>query len=457
MTAMPRSIRGRIALVAAFTSTIGAIILALMFSAVVSSDVLDRARADVRAEVDNLVVQLGLGMSPEDLPLETSADGTLVRLTDQTTGQVIAMSPIVEAERTADENSRRLDVTVRTDPSFFPAGSRLLVSATAQTRFGPVLVEAARNDTFVDVTRDSVLRNAALVSPVGIAAVTLLAWVLAGRALSPVATMTEQASKIDDLHRGDRIPVPDTSDEIAQLADVLNQMLGRFEEARTREEALVSDVAHELRTPLAALRTRIDAAMGDAPESAHLAAASGQVDRLGALIRGVLDVSRLEDSTRTTPEERSIDLGQLVQRALVDYQPNRVSMEVAPMAAPVRGDPELLTRVVTNLVDNALYHGATRVHARVTASNGHCHLRVDDDGPGIAPHDRVRVFDRFVQLDESRSAGHGGVGLGLAIVRATVNRYGGVVTIGDGELGGARFDVELPRASGDLSEDRNSD
>lgn len=445
MKLLPRSIRARISLVAAAGATAAAILGTFAFAAIAVGELADRIRDDVALAVDQVAVALIRGTPVEDVPLPPRADGTQIRIVDPATAEVLAASPaVVVFERMEGEGQRSVELGLRAGPEVFPATSPLRATVAVTTPGGRDLqVEGARDEASLGATRGAILQAAVVAGPIGVAVTAALAWVLAGRALHPVQAMTRQAATIDDGRRAERIPVPDSDDEVAELATVLNGMLERFERARAREEALVSDVAHELRTPLAALRARIEARLTDGPDPS-LAAALEQVERLAALVQGLLDVARLQGGPAPIREQRPVDLRELVDAAVADV--TGAAVHVAGRAPPVPGDPTLLVRVVGNLVDNAVRHGAGRVDVRLDAVDGDARLIVDDDGPGIPAGQRERVFDRFVRLDASRDHRTGGTGLGLAIVRAAVEAHGGAVGVDDAPLGGARLVVRLPAA-----------
>lgn len=439
---------------AAVASTAATAVVVSLVVPVVTGQLVERARLDVVAATDTVARELASGIPVEDVSIAARTDGTHIRIRDRTTGEVVAASAVVRTEVRTSPGERDVDIDVISSPDAFPADSRLHFSAAVRTPAGAtLLVEAARDDDFVDITRTTLYRTGFLGGTVGVIVTALAAWGLAGRALTPVRSMADRAAGIGDRNRSDRIPVPPTGDEIARLATVLNEMLDRFEATRRREEALVSDVAHELRTPLAALQARLDtereAETGhDGRSRPGLEAASTQVRRLTAIVADILRVAQLDGGEATTAERRPLELAALVRSTLAAYGPDEISLVVDRPHGWVDGDPEMLARVVTNLIDNALRHGGTSARVTVSDDGGRCSVRVDDDGPGIALEDRQRVFDRFVQLDPSRRGSgerSGGTGLGLAIVRAAVEHHGGRVSISAGDRGGAAVTVELPR------------
>lgn len=268
-------------------------------------------------------------------------------------------------------------------------------------------------------------------------------WLALGRALHPVDQLRRAAAEVAREGGSGALPVPRADDELGALARTLNEMLDRLERAAARQRSFVEDAAHELRSPISALRASVEVARAHpgAWSSAELAAdLEPEVLRIQALVDDLLLLARVGATPTSRAEE---DLGRLVSDALAAARiPAGVAVEghgngVANVDAAAVG------RVVRNLVENAARHARSRV--RVTASDG-C-VVVEDDGAGIAPADRERVFERFVRLDEAREREAGGSGLGLAIAREIARDHGGDVVIDDSALGGVRATLTIPGGS----------
>jgi len=276
--------------------------------------------------------------------------------------------------------------------------------------------------------------------------VGFLVWALTGWSLRPVEAIRSQVAGLSamDLHR--RVPEPPVEDEIGRLARTMNAMLGRLELSSDRQRQLVADVSHELRNPLASLRAQLEVALkhpGDNTD-ALLRGSVDEVDRLSQLVDELLTLARLDEGVLSL-HLGHVDLDDLALLHADRLRARgRVEVSVAGVgAARVLGDEAHLTRVVANLADNAERQAVRRVAFAVSSHGDRVRLSVTDDGPGIPPRDRERVFERFVRLDSARTHEGTGAGLGLAIVRGIVQAHGGTVWVEDGAPG-ASFVVDLP-------------
>nr|WP_062340867.1 ATP-binding protein [Herbidospora sakaeratensis] len=270
--------------------------------------------------------------------------------------------------------------------------------------------------------------------PVLLAMVAALTWFSVGRALAPVSAIRAKLADITarDLHQ--RVPEPHARDEIAALATTVNGTLDRLESAVGLHKRFVADAAHELRSPIATLRTRLELGERDAPALAKESLTD--VTRLQSLAADLLVLARLDAGEPLRLQE--VDLGQLATEEALRC-PVPIDLDIAP-GVVVQGSPAQLTRVITNLIANAVRHRSSSVSVRVAPGPV---LEVLDDGPGIAEEHRETVFHRFTRLDEARDRDAGGAGLGLAIAREIVVAHGGTLTIEDSPRG-ALFRLTLP-------------
>ncbi|WP_175543555.1 sensor histidine kinase [Micromonospora pattaloongensis] len=287
--------------------------------------------------------------------------------------------------------------------------------------------------------------------PLLVTVLAVVAWRVVGATLRPVEALRAGAEEITGGARPGALPVPASRDEIHRLAVTLNGMLDRLAAGRARQRAFVADAAHELRSPLANMRTELEVAQRLGPVTDWPALAEDllvDVDRLGRLVDDLLLLARVDDATEASARRGygPVELGELLAPMVARYPSPMVRFVPATVPLWTRGDPDGLTRVIGNLLDNAVRHARSRVIVTATTAGDRHVLTVTDDGPGIPAADRDRVFDRFTRLDDARARDGGGTGLGLAIVRELVRQHGGAVTLADAGPG-LRAEVRLPAGS----------
>jgi signal transduction histidine kinase len=290
------------------------------------------------------------------------------------------------------------------------------------------------------------VRRAMLIGlPLLLALVASVTWLVTRRALRPVEAIRTELAEImgGDLSR--RVPVPASHDEIARLATTTNTTLTALEESAQRQRRFIADAAHELRSPIASLRTQLEVAKAH-PRLLELDGLIADSVRLEHLAADLLLLARLDAGEQ--PRTDRVDLAALIHDEIThrtgDLHPVRV--EIPEDRIAVLGSRIQLGRVLANLVDNAQRHAATAVRISLTRNDNEVVLAVSDDGTGVPLADRDRIFRRFVRLDDARSREDGGAGLGLAIVRDVVERHRGEIRVDDSTDGGARFAVILPNA-----------
>ncbi|MER6432779.1 HAMP domain-containing sensor histidine kinase [Streptomyces sp900105245] len=296
-------------------------------------------------------------------------------------------------------------------------------------------------------TSDQVVRAMLTGLPCLLVVVAAVTWLVTRRALRPVEGIRAKMAEITgsgDLAR--RVPEPDARDEIARLARTTNQTLAALEQSVERQHRFVADASHELRSPIASLRTQLEVAEQH-PELLDVPDLLQDVVRLQHLAADLLLLARLDAGER--PADTLVDLAALVREEVARRaRTDRITPAVtaADTALEVKGSRNQLSRVLGNLLDNAQRHASTGITVTVDAVGDAVVLTVADDGDGVAPADRTRVFERFVRLDEGRSRDEGGAGLGLAIARDVVRRHHGTLSLTDSPAGGAAFRISLPRA-----------
>ena len=283
------------------------------------------------------------------------------------------------------------------------------------------------------------LRNALLITfPLLLGALAGIAWRVIGWTLRPVEQLRAGAEEISRTRRisgpgeRERLPVPYAADEIHALAITLNEMLDRLAETQERQRAFVADAAHELRSPLASIQAQLEVAQRLGEGGTLPADLMVDVKRLSGLVEDLLLLARADADTRPPARLAAVDARDLVAELTMTYRDARVPVTLhADEPVIIMCAAEELRRAVSNVLDNAVRHATTRVEVEVTTSVDHDQavISVSDDGPGIQPADRERVFERFTRLDDSRGRSSGGPGLGLAIARELVTRAGGTVAL----------------------------
>jgi signal transduction histidine kinase len=246
----------------------------------------------------------------------------------------------------------------------------------------------------------------------------------------------------------ERVPVPSSRDEIAALAVTMNEMLSRIEAGHLAQQRFLGDASHELRSPLATIISGLEVAEAH-PDllNAELAINTllPEAQRMRMLIEDLFLLARADERKLVRhKEEVALDDVAEAEAARARREAGcTIHTDIRP--ARLTGDPAAISRMIRNLVDNAVRHANSRISIEVSSRNGTATVTVSDDGPGIAPAERARVFERFVRLDSNRSRSGGGAGLGLAIVAEVVAAHGGTVTIDDRPGGGTKMIVALPQ------------
>lgn len=392
------------------------------------------------ATVDSLVASdsvpstLGVGQ-PGEIAQVLDADGRVLA-TSPTASRTLPLLDAATAQRLRGD-----DVAVSTTATGYDAAARVAVLATTY-RGAPVTVVAS---VPLQEVRGVVraLRVALVgVVPVVSAIVGLLVWVSLGRALRPVEELRRAAADVALEGGRGTLPVPAADDEIGALARTLDAMLARLRAAADRQRTFVADAAHELRSPLAALRATVEvtASHPGSTTTAELAAElEPEIVRMQALVDDLLLLARVGAHPLARAD---VDLLELAERlvATLAPDPRRGVAVTVTGTGRARADVAAATRVLRNLVDNAVRHARTRVDVAVADGV----VTVDDDGAGIGPQERDVVFERFVRLDEARERDAGGSGLGLAIARELAREMQGDVMLDDAPAGGLRAVLRLP-------------
>ncbi|MEU1623580.1 HAMP domain-containing sensor histidine kinase [Streptomyces sp. NPDC005722] len=443
-----RSVRARTALSATAVVGIALVLAGLGLVLALRADLTGQAglRAEVAAREVASQIAAGTPYGRLDLP---DGDEYPVRVTDGR-GAVLAAGEDVQRVTGAPVPDPDDDGETETDAEY-GTGTATVDGKRASYRFAVLSGErdgerwTVTAGASLSAERDAVRTAVVFLLgglPVMLAVVWTVTWLGARGALRPVDAIRAEMEAITastDLSR--RVPVPPSRDEVARLARATNETLAALQVSVERQRRFVADASHELRSPIAALRTELEVAAAH-PALLDLDSAVDDVTRLQALASDLLLLARF-DAGEETPSE-PVALDELVrERAALRSGVVPVTVGTA-RPVTVSGDRQGLERALDNLLDNARRHATSSVVVRLVPDGSWVLLEVADDGPGIPAADRERVFDRFIRLDESRTRDAGGAGLGLAIVRDIVHRHGGRVEAAVTPEGGALLRVRLP-------------
>jgi signal transduction histidine kinase len=402
--------------------------------------------ADVRA--DDIAALARAGGLPETLGLE---DDAVVQVVDGT-GRVIVASPNVSSDTPVPDLLPQGAAPVSRTVDDLPGvgGRYRLLAVRAPSPDGPVTIYVATNLEPADETLAFVRRSLLVAAPLLLGLVAAMTWITVGRALHPVEGIRTRVAHLSSKDLDQRVPVPPTGDEIGRLAATMNAMLDRLETAANKQHRFVADASHELQSPLAAARADLEVALAHPEATDWPDTARALLDENRHMERLVADLLFVARADGVTPQAAStpVDLHEIVFDEVSRFTgTDHVPIDTANVAgAFVVGRRDDLARAVRNLLDNAQHHAASAVTIGLGNDDGKVSLAVDDDGPGIPPKDRDRIFERFARLDGARTRDGGGTGLGLAIVREIVEHHGGTVAVHDrpGGARGACFVVTLP-------------
>lgn len=437
-----RSLRVRLTLVATAAVLLALVVAGAALVAGIRGSLVGRMRDAANHEVERVAAALERGEQPGEQPLEALASGVAVAVVTPS-GEIVGSAgrTMVFARRTVVDVLRQADATpfemvIKRGPYDMVVARRTvpLPGGIHQVVAMSPLAEASHSI-------DELVGALVIAAPVLTVFVGAVCWFAVDRALRPVDQVRRRAEVISHTNLTERLPVPRTGDEIERLTRTLNEMLHGLAGALQRQREFVSDTAHELRTPLATIRTELEVALAhDDADGWRATAAQLLVDhrRVEHLAHDLLTLARLDETADLHREDFRLDEVVAAESTMladdaVDLQP-----------VTIVGDVAAVSRAVRNLVDNAVRHAAKRVEIRLATGGDHAVLHVDDDGPGVPQAQRDRVFARFSRLDEARSRDAGGSGIGLAIVRRVVDVHGGTVAIADAPIGGARLEMRLP-------------
>jgi signal transduction histidine kinase len=403
---------------------------------------LDRRADDLAALVAGEAPPGGLALvgDDEEIAQVVTTEGVVLAASPHIAGRRAIAGPPPAGENDALRTVENLDE----DGNDF-----LVVSRRTRSRDRPVVIHVGGTLDEIDQSIETLTASLSVAIPAVAAFLAFLVWWLVGRTLRPVEAIRAEVADIGGTELDRRVPQPAGEDEIARLARTMNAMLDRVEASARRQQRFVADASHELRSPLTRIRSELEVDLAH-PATADLAATHRSVlEETAALQRLLEDLLQLARSDARVSRRERLDLDDIVLRDAHRLRAEgRVAVDASGVsAAQIHGDPEQLARAVRNLTDNAARHATGIVSLSLVEQDGAAVLSVADDGPGIPIDQHERVFERFTRLDEARTPGAGGAGLGLAITREIVERHGGTITIDADHRPGTRFLIVLPKSS----------
>jgi signal transduction histidine kinase len=442
-----RSLRARLTLITSAGLAVALALAAVLLASAVRSALINGLDVSARQGATEVAALLNQGRLPSPVPVPPDtvtvqvldASGRVVNVSPGA-DRLVPMLPPAQARAAARSGQARMLAGA-------PLGMPSLLRVVAVPASGRHVVIAAASFAQVHESLATLARALFVGTPLLFGLLALAIWLVTGYTLRPIAALRRGAAEVTGTGGPRALPVPPARDEVRSLAVTLNDMLSRLAEAQQRQRDLVSDTAHELRSPIASIRAQLEVAL-DHPDGLDWAETARDVHadtlRLARLAEDLLLLARLDGQ----PLRRTaVDLCALCRSAAAGYATARVPVRASVSsseACEVAGDPDALRRLLVNLLDNAVRHAASQVCVSVRSEAGWAVLTVTDDGPGIPAADRERVFGRFTRLDNARDrTGEEGAGLGLAIVRSTAEAHGGSASLGDAGPG-LRVVVRLP-------------
>ena len=434
-----RSLTLRLTIVATVVLALGLVSGAAGLATLFYHSRIDALDANIRDEATTISTLVRSDQLPNPLPVPAdqplfaqvvAMDGT-VRSATPSASRVVPILPVAVVRERADGGA------FTTNDSELGSSAMRVVVTRATLNGDPVMVISAISLTDVSTLLDALLRIVVIAVPLIVLAAAIATALAVGSALRPVDELRAAADEVAGTSRSaaPHLPVPESDDELARLAETLNRMLERLHRASEQQRSFVADAAHELRSPIASIRAQLDVALANPPQAEewrHVASdVLHDVERVGRLADDMLLLARL-------------DAGAPAHRQLVDVT------ELLGHDGPanwVEAELHVLQRAIDNLVTNAERHASGTVQVATAREGDQVVVIIDDDGRGIEKESRERAFERWVRLDDARARDEGGAGLGLSIARSIARSYGGEVTLEDSPLGGVRARLSLPAAT----------
>ena len=458
------TLRVRVTAAAVVLLTVALVVSVVALAGFLRATLVHNVERHLDHQIDEVVALARRGQLPADIPPTGRESGQI---------QVVAADGRVVARSSGVASTTRFDVLARPAlggrVSASVDGARVdgdrgeryrVVAYATETPTGPVVVYGV--STLRGANR--AVRALKVASLVGIPTLVLLAglfaWRAVRRALAPVDALSAEVDEIEANALDRRLAAPAGDDEIARLARTLNHMLDRLDSGVRLQRRFAADASHELRSPLAAARAQLEVGLAYPDRTDWPATAGNVLDEIGRLERlagELLDLARFDagaagdgDGAGVTPRRQALDLSELVTRETAGPEWRALPLTtVTPPSGPVvLADPDLVTRVVRNLLANAARHARSSIAVETGSAGAEAWLRITNDGPAVPAEHRERIFEPFARIDGARAAHRGGAGLGLAIARRIARAHGGELTLEPSPPGadGAAFRLTLPLA-----------
>lgn len=432
----PISLRLRLTLLSALVMSVVAVILTIS-----SID-----RAGVTMVPDNYDIMVGV-------PVATTAVEDISEAAYFIEGQEI--QPAVNVERTAVPMSKVNIYTENGSVEQTPAASVDVIIADEVAASAIYRIEAV---TLTKAAQQDFAASSAWILLAVIAGGVLLTWFVSGRALRPVSVLADAVEMIDAHHLSTRVPSGGANDEISRLTEGVNGMLDKLEEAFIRQRTFSANAAHELKTPLAAIRSNIEILdMDDTPDLEEyqetLEVVRRNTDRLINLVGDLLALNDQNPCELLEPVECGLLMGEVLEKVMPLIEEKGLMVAVDNQRPVLYGQKSLLLSAVGNLVENAVKYtpAGGQIQITVTGTEDEAVVAVWNDSPAIAPEQQMQIFEPFYRVDESRSQRTPGCGLGLSLVQAIAQKFGGRVEVTSTPEEGTTFTLSLPQGQSGLA------